>query len=163
MVIARPVDWKQALYFSSPLVSQFVLVLCFVQNAPFTLLGSKGACSAGYFWIELAIYRYLAWKPTLQLQNIILEFDFSRKREKSVANTRAWDRLWNCETHNKVVRLGTSICIKYITFMNRSDNLWIHIFPWWGPAIHRWNIVIHNKAAIGRQSYNKDPFIQNTM
>ena len=101
MAIARPVDWKQALYFSSPLVSQFVLVLCFVQNAPFTLLGSKGACSAGYFWIELAIYRYLAWKPTLQLQNIILEFDFSRKREKSVANT--WEHEIGCE----IVRLTT--------------------------------------------------------
>ena len=36
--------------------------------------------------VELAKYRYLTWKRTLQLQNI-LEFEFSRKREESVANS----------------------------------------------------------------------------
>ena len=52
--------------------------------------------------VELAIYWYLTWKRTLQLQNI-LEFEFSRKREKSVANS------WESETGPKIVRLGKSV------------------------------------------------------
>ena len=67
-------------------------------------------------WIELAIYRYLAWKPTLQLQNIFGVWLFEKAWEISCQQVRAWET-WNCETHNKVVRLGMSICIKYTGFL----------------------------------------------
>ena len=67
-------------------------------------------------WIELAIYRYLAWKPTLQLQNIFGVWLFEKVWEISCQQVRAWET-WNCETHNKVVRLGMPICIKYTGFL----------------------------------------------
>ena len=66
--------------------------------------------------IELAIYRYLAWKPTLQLQNIFGVWLFEKAWEISCQQVRAWE-MWNCETHNKVVRLGMPICIKYTGFL----------------------------------------------
>ena len=52
--------------------------------------------------VELAIYWYLTWKRTLQLQNI-LEFESSRELDKSVANSWKWNRSL------KIVRLGKSV------------------------------------------------------
>ena len=66
------------------------------QTRPLSVLWGGGA------EVELAIYWNLTWKRTLQLQNI-LEFELSRKREKSVANS------WESETGTKIVRLGKSV------------------------------------------------------
>ena len=80
--------------------------------------------SVFFFWgrggvveVELAIYRYLTWKRTLQLQNI-LEFEFSRKREESVANS------WESETGPKIVRLGKSVT-NHRAFLTSCTNIGI--------------------------------------
>ena len=82
-----------------------------------------------FVWIELAIYLYLTWKRTLQLQNF-LEFDFLRKRVKSVANSlereigremvgQVWDN-YNI-THNvSLIKMGYVSQLKPI---NRSLTL----------------------------------------
>ena len=48
---------------------------------------------------------------------MFLEFDFLRKCEKSVANSWAWDRLWNRETHDKV-----HTCIKIHIIHNSGQQ-----------------------------------------
>ena len=62
------------------------------------------ATAKRFLWIELAIYWYLTWKRTLQLQ----AWPFEKAWEISCQLVRAWDRSWNRETHEKVGRLGKS-------------------------------------------------------
>ena len=54
-----------------------------------------------FLCIELAIYRFLTWKQTLHLQFFFLDFDFSRKCEKSVANSEEH------EIGHEIMRLTT--------------------------------------------------------
>ena len=109
---ARPMDWKQALYFSSHLVSRFMFVLFFAQNAAFI---KRLFCRLLLDWAGYLSISSLKTNPAPP--KYFLEFDFSRKREKSVANT--WEHEKGCE----IVRLTTklwlsmSICIKYSGFL----------------------------------------------
>ena len=63
--------------------------------------------------IALATYWYLTWKRTLQLQIFCGVWLFEKAWKISWQLVRAWDRSWNRETHDKVVRLGMSknVCI----------------------------------------------------
>ena len=62
-----------------------------------------------FLWIELAIYWCLTWKRTQQLQHFFGVWLFEKAWEISCWLMKAWDRSWNCETCNKVVRLGMSV------------------------------------------------------
>ena len=48
-------DCEQALYFSFPLVSRFVLVSRFARNIAFAPLGSESACHAGCMYCKTVI------------------------------------------------------------------------------------------------------------
>ena len=102
-------------FFSACLVIRARLVFCAKCSIHLAWLIKRLFCRllldwAGYLSIS-------SLKPTLQLQNIFGVWLFEKAWEISCQHVRAWEMLWNCETHNKVVRLGMPICIKYTGFL----------------------------------------------
>ena len=101
-------------FFSACLVIRARLVFCAKCSIHLAWLIKRLFCRllldwAGYLSIS-------SLKPTLQLQNIFGVWLFEKAWEISCQQVRAWET-WNCETHNKVVRLGMPICIKYTGFL----------------------------------------------
>ena len=80
----------------------------------------------------MAIYRYLTWKHTLHLQFFFWTLTF----QGSVRNQLpTWERSWNHETHNKVMRLAksayrTNLCLsKFEKCSSWPGNLEQHFQP----------------------------------
>ena len=113
-------------FFSARLAIRARLVFCAKCSIHLAWLKRRLFCRLLLDWAGYLSISSLKTNPAAPKYNFGVWL-FEKAWEISCQHMRAWDRLWNCETHNKVVSLGTSICIKYITFMNRSDNLWIHI------------------------------------
>ena len=89
-----------------------------------------------FLCIELAIYRFLTWKQTLHLQFFFFGlWLFKEVWEISCQLGRAWDRSWNHETHNKVMRLAksayrTNLCLsKFEKCSSWPGNLEQHFQP----------------------------------
>ena len=61
----------------------------------------SNATAKHFLWVELAIYWYLTWKQSLQLQDFFGVWLYEKVWEISCQLVRAWDRLWNRETHDK--------------------------------------------------------------
>ena len=68
------------------------------KSAHLVAAASRGATAKGFLWIEPAIYRYLTWKRTPQLQKFLGVWRFEKAWEISCQLVREWHRSWNRET-----------------------------------------------------------------